>query len=221
MIKESELQAPPKWYSRMDLPRILNELGLVDHGVEIGVQRGIFSAHIRSGWDGFVLHCVDPWAPYPGVSDSADRHESYRMDAIANLDAACLAKTVGSYIIHRTTSQDFAAEMAEHKQPVFDFIYIDGDHDEAPFRRDVEALWPLLNPGGIMAGHDYVANGYVVHDQPHRGYATKEEALAVGPCTPFYVKKVVDELFHTSMISLTSPDADGGWRSWCVRKAAR
>ena len=35
MIKEKELQKPPKWRSRQELPDILNELGLLDRGVLI------------------------------------------------------------------------------------------------------------------------------------------------------------------------------------------
>lgn len=217
MIKEKELQKPPKWRSRQELPDILNELGLLDRGVEIGVQRGIYSAHIRRVWAGSFLYCVDPWKPYHGVTDSQDKHDSYKADAIVHLNAACSADKC--YIIHRTTSEDFAAEMAEHKVPLFDFVYLDGDHNEKPFRLDVLAFWPLLRPGGIMAGHDYVPSGYVVHDQPHKSYATEAEALAVGPCTPFYVQKVVDELFPAEFVSLTSADSDGGWRSWMVRKS--
>lgn len=221
MIKEKELQKPPKWRSRQELPDILNELGLLDRGVEIGVQRGLYSSHLRAYWAGGVLHCVDPWLPYGGVTDSKDKHESYKADAMANLDAACTANQTNkdaAYIIHRTTSEDFAAEMGEHKVPLFDFVYLDGDHDEKPFRLDVLAFWPLLKPGGILAGHDYVPSGYVVHDQPHKSYATEAEALAVGPCTPFYVQKVVDELFPAEFVSLTSADCDGGWRSWMVRR---
>jgi hypothetical protein len=220
-MKQYQLQKPPQWQTRLDLPRILNELGLTEHGAEIGVQRGLYSAHLRRHWAGSVLHCVDPWRPYGGVKDSADKHASYHQDAIANLDAACeSSEHHGGYIIHRTTSSDFAEEMAEHGEPVFDFVCLDGDHDEEPFRRDIEAFWPLIVPGGILAGHDYVPNGYVVHDQPHKGYATEKEALAIGPCTPFYVKKVVDELFPAEMVSLTLPDADGAWRSWMVRKVS-
>ncbi len=216
IIKESELQTPPQWQSRMEFPRILNDLGLIDRGVEIGVQRGIFSAHIRSIWAGLVLHCVDPWKPYYGVQDTADQHESYRLDAIAHLDAACLNNGRGSYIIHRTTALDFAAEMAEHKEPVFDFIYLDGDHDEEPLRKEIEVFWPLIKPGGILAGHDYQPNGWIQNGYPNVAYDTQAEITEGGP---FYVKKVVDETFPANMISLTSQETDGGWRSWCVRRS--
>lgn len=37
----------------------------------------------------------------------------------------------------------------------FDTIFIDGCHYYAECKADIEAWMPMLNPGGIMAGHDY------------------------------------------------------------------
>ena len=37
----------------------------------------------------------------------------------------------------------------------FHFVYIDGAHDQASVKANLEAWWPLVRPGGIMAGHDF------------------------------------------------------------------
>lgn len=37
----------------------------------------------------------------------------------------------------------------------FDSIFIDACHEYAECKADIEAWMPMLNPGGIMAGHDY------------------------------------------------------------------
>lgn len=34
-------------------------------------------------------------------------------------------------------------------------IHIDGAHDEISVRQDIEAFWPLVEPGGAMVGDDY------------------------------------------------------------------
>jgi hypothetical protein len=36
-----------------------------------------------------------------------------------------------------------------------DFVYIDGSHSYESVRNDIAAWWPLVAPGGILAGDDY------------------------------------------------------------------
>lgn len=37
----------------------------------------------------------------------------------------------------------------------FDMVYIDGDHDYDPVKKDIEASLPLVKKDGWIAGHDY------------------------------------------------------------------
>lgn len=37
----------------------------------------------------------------------------------------------------------------------FDFVFIDAAHDYKSVKADIEAWWPKVTPGGILAGHDY------------------------------------------------------------------
>ena len=39
-----------------------------------------------------------------------------------------------------------------------DFVYIDARHDYCAMMEDLEAYWPLVTPGGILAGHDYMSS---------------------------------------------------------------
>lgn len=41
-------------------------------------------------------------------------------------------------------------------KPLFDFVYVDARHDYKGVLVDLQAWWPLIRDGGIMAGHDYV-----------------------------------------------------------------
>lgn len=43
-------------------------------------------------------------------------------------------------------------QVAEHAP--FDWVFIDGDHADAPVRSDVHAFMPMVRPGGFMLLHD-------------------------------------------------------------------
>lgn len=38
---------------------------------------------------------------------------------------------------------------------LFSFIYIDADHKYESVISDLEAYWPKIHPGGVLAGHDF------------------------------------------------------------------
>jgi hypothetical protein len=54
---------------REEIPFVLNNRGLQGSGVEVGVQRGVFSEAILRNWEGSKLYLVDIWRP---SGDSAD-----------------------------------------------------------------------------------------------------------------------------------------------------
>jgi hypothetical protein len=37
-----------------------------------------------------------------------------------------------------------------------DYVYVDARHDYCGVKEDLEAWWPKLRRGGILAGHDYL-----------------------------------------------------------------
>lgn len=49
-----------------------------------------------------------------------------------------------------------AANLFAYQKFVFDVIYIDASHEYKNVRQDLEAWWPLLRPGGVMFGDDYI-----------------------------------------------------------------
>ena len=53
----------------------------------------------------------------------------------------------------RNSSDNFFRNNAK---PIFDFIYIDGDHTAEQVAKDAESAWAILKPEGIMAFDDYL-----------------------------------------------------------------
>jgi predicted O-methyltransferase YrrM len=49
------------------------------------------------------------------------------------------------------------AEVAsQFEDNFFDYIYIDADHSYEGVKKDLNAYWPKVKPGGILGGHDYM-----------------------------------------------------------------
>ncbi len=199
---------PFLWKSRNDLPHLLNDMGLIGTGVEVGTQRGFFAEHLRRHWVGERLVCVDPWRPYPGIEMTAEDHEACYQEALGRL-----SRTGKGFQLERSTSAEAAHRWQGYK---LDFVYIDADHDYAPVKADIAAWWPLVKSGGIIAGHDYVVDGWHVHGEPFNSHSYNDAYLSGKPCSPFFVRKAVAEAFPNENIALTSREEDGGWQSWLV-----
>jgi predicted O-methyltransferase YrrM len=52
-------------------------------------------------------------------------------------------------------SSMWAANTISKKPSWIDFLFIDGDHSYAAVAQDISLWLPLMNPGGVISGHDY------------------------------------------------------------------
>ena len=50
--------------------------------------------------------------------------------------------------------QVIKGQSLEYKSPA-DVIWLDGDHTYENVKKELDQFWPLINPGGILCGHDY------------------------------------------------------------------
>jgi glycosyltransferase involved in cell wall biosynthesis len=59
----------------------------------------------------------------------------------------------GKISLNRKYSHDAAND---YPDKYFDYIYLDADHTYEAVKRDLDAWWPKLKPGGIIGSHDYM-----------------------------------------------------------------
>jgi hypothetical protein len=131
-------------------------------GVELGVHLGLNALELMRVLEPAKLHLVDPWQ----VIESEDHNESWytrvsqaEMDgyreAVANAFEPEIAR--GTVEIHRMMSWDAMAKFSDNS---LDWVYVDADHSYASVKRDLEASYAKVKPGGMIGGDDYKLKGW-------------------------------------------------------------
>jgi hypothetical protein len=183
---------------REELPLFLNALDLTGTGAEVGVRKGHFSEHLLEHWDGDRLISIDAWraAPseeYVDISNvTQDEHDWNYSETRSRLQRFGARSEVW-----RKTSLEATSTLSRES---LDFVYLDARHDEQSVREDLACWWPLLRPGGLIAGHDYL-DGEL-------------------PAGAFGVKSAVDAFFGTLGLPLHVTTDDVPWPSWIAIKPA-
>jgi hypothetical protein len=177
---------------RDELPLLLAERGLSGTGVEIGVQRALYSEVIleRSTLSRLIL--VDPWREFSDYLDVSNV-EQERQDAFFAQAQQRLARFGDRAEFWRLTSLEASAKLDDAS---LDFIYIDARHDHDSVREDLHAWYPKLAADGIIAGHDYFD-------------ATIEQGV-------FGVRSAVDEFCAQHGLAAYDTYADRPWPSWII-----
>jgi hypothetical protein len=145
-------------WTRWEFPYILNVLGLTGEGLEVGVLYGNYSAYILRAWKGKKLHSVDPWRHFAeGDYVDMNNHSDDTFEEIYQRAVQQLAPFGGRSNIVRGASPEVAGQFRDGQ---FDFVYIDAQHQYAGAKTDIEAWWPKVRSGGILAGHDYLDGNF-------------------------------------------------------------
>lgn len=129
-------------------------------GIEVGVKQGNYAEILLSKWTSCTNYkLVDLWKHQTNYKDVAnvkdEKHESFYQETKQRLKPWS-EKTE----YYRMLSTEAAKAISE-KNELVDFIYIDARHDYCGVKEDLEHYWPLLKPGGLIAGHDYNSNDEV------------------------------------------------------------
>jgi GR25 family glycosyltransferase involved in LPS biosynthesis len=122
------------------------------HFVEVGTWKGrsacYMAVEIINSGKNIKFDCVDTWQPVPTEKDIPEElyKELYGI-FLANIEP------VKQYIKPVQSLSWEGANRYEDKS--LDFVFIDAAHDYASVKKDLEAWYPKIKPGGIIAGHDY------------------------------------------------------------------
>lgn len=178
---------------REDFGILLKEHKLTGTGIEIGVQRGEFSKILLDTTELKKIILLDKWEKYEGYNDYAN--VSQRMqDYLYNLVKARFKGEDRITVI----KADAATAHEGFFNDFFDFIYHDANHTYEFVKQQLEAWYPKLKKGGIMAGHDYFDGNY--------------ELLGI-----FGVKQAVDEFAAVHGLKIETTNEEEGKSWWFVK----
>ena len=115
---------------------------------EVGVLRGAFTKKIIETLAPSEYWMIDSWGLH--LTSFAD-YSLYDMDHWLNM-MKNVEKKYSSQNYH--TLRALSTDASKHfDDGHFDFVYIDADHDR--LNDDLEAWYPKVKSGGVIAGHDY------------------------------------------------------------------
>lgn len=225
LCSASEVLVPVR--RRSELGAELKRLGFTGGGVELGVQQGVFTQTLLSGWQQAEVYVqVDLWQAQDGT---AERQLQYMRDSMVR---AQQMKEQG-FVKSVWQCQNFTTACAEHfGDGSLDFVYVASR--DAGMLEDLAAYWPKLRAGGVMAGHN-VEQAEIqtweennISDDWHQDWTLNVDGTV--DSTGRAVKGAVERFFsgeqgsptdlHRCPRQLTITYEESMWNSWIVRKPA-
>jgi len=204
-------QGVPTFMTRDELGSILEREGMM-FGVELGVQRGLYSRKILRQWPSCrEYHLVDLWAPQENYADLANFDQA-QQDNLHDVTIENTKEWKDKIHICRNFTTVCVENMPDG---YFDFVYVDARHDFKGVYEDVRAWWPKLRVGGIMAGHDYVTQNDGPQ-QSNQDWTTNYDGTTDETGT--VVKGAVDKFATEVCRQLTIAYRESGWNTWAMRK---
>jgi hypothetical protein len=137
---------------RTQFGELLRHYDMLGHAAEVGVAEGRFSEEIMS-WGVTRLYLIDLWAHVPGHTAELGGWDDAKHNAMMQ---ECIDRLKGQedrYTILRGWTHEMASRIPDES---LGFAYIDATHYYDFVMQDMDAYWPKLRKGGIMAGHDYL-----------------------------------------------------------------
>ena len=154
---------------KVTFPRILRRCGL-NLGVEVGVERGVFSSILFKVHPGLKLYGVDAWQEYAGYRDHV------KQDRLDEFFRSTKSRMKG---LNFEPIREFSIKAARRfEDESLDFVFIDAAHDYDSVKEDIAAWAPKVRKDGIVSGHDYMNLNHTDQD---------------GMVTPYGVKQAVNE----------------------------
>ncbi len=178
---------------RPSLQRLYDHTTLV--GCEVGTEKGEHASAIVRELEIERLYLVESFGQQPGSGPGCytpSEGEALQQEAEKRLEGQPVVWVV------KPSEEVTYGDIPE----LLDFVYIDGGHSYTQVWKDLTTFYPLVKPGGLLAGHDY--------DVPGLDFPVPEENG---------VNEAVDEFVNTVGLSPVSTEIDAGggradWWTW-------
>lgn len=144
------------WMSVDELLWLARASSSAEVTVEVGSWKGR-STKALAGWTAGRVFAADHWrgteAERYGPHKEATLDGDLVMDAFRKNLAPELA--AGKVVPVRGDHAEVWKDVRVLVPNGADLVFLDGDHSYGGVKRDIENFWPLVRPGGVLAGHDY------------------------------------------------------------------
>ena len=148
MIDISKALQIEGWMSFNELTWLAQQAKQSSRILEVGSYKGRSARALADNTAG-VVYCIDPWEPVYYNDDSSintDIHPDVLTEFIHNLEDVISHVKV---IPHKQKFSEFYTTIK------FDMIFLDGDHRYRELKYDIEHALAILQPNGLLCGHDY------------------------------------------------------------------
>ncbi|KAL3904778.1 MAG: hypothetical protein SGILL_009937 [Bacillariaceae sp.] len=204
----------PALRNRNDLGKLCEVRGFTD-GIEIGVQKGDNTRTILTQWPSCKsFKLVDLWQQQENYKDFANV-DNNKQEALFEKTKQNLKTWENKTEYFRMYSTEAAKKIDDHSA---DFVYVDARHDYCGAMEDMQAYWPKIRPGGIMAGHDFLNNA-----EMQRITSWQDWSLCMdGTVNLGSVKGAVEDFAAEQGVTITVMYAEGAkFASWMIQKPTR
>lgn len=138
----------PNWIQGLvDLCKVLGKgCKLVEIGCYAGESTKVFSEHLD------LVIAIDPWRAVEGEEVTEDTHNyTYKLD-IAEKVFDRVRRNSNNIIKLKGFDDEFLEVIPDKSM---DAVYIDGNHYEEPFKKNLKAWLSKVKDDGYICGHDY------------------------------------------------------------------
>ncbi len=126
-------------------------------GCWLGRSLGAFADFAKEAGKRIELHAVDTFEGEPANETHASILAAHggNVEKMFRANIAAIGLN-GELTVHAMPSEIAAGDFADGS---LDAVFIDADHHEDAVKADIEAWWPKVKRGGILAGHDIDESG--------------------------------------------------------------
>ena len=146
--------------------------------VEVGSWKGKSAAYLAveiiNSNKNIMLDCIDTWE---GSSEHVD-YEDVKLNTLYEL---FIKNTSSLSSVINPIRMDSIDASKKYENNSLDFVFIDASHEYDYVKKDIEAWFPKVKVGGIIAGHDY-RNGWKDVDKAVNEFFIGKKILANESC---------------------------------------